>query len=403
MIKNEAKNIISENNLVPGVISRQILKKIISNNSINEQEFQDYISVKEFNTLKALYHAKVLPQAGVKQPKYFPFYLIACEKYPELFYRIAPESIPRQQHIMTDFPRVHNLRASLLSILIGRVNLVLDAPLNRKYPSVNALPIELSQILSKFMSQARVIYPNDKSMSLIVNWLRQGIINKVPSTIFIPICPDYAVEPTNDPTCPFRHTFQSIGSDIGQIPKRIIGMIPLLKGALKELNFEPKIIAGMADFEGFSEDNLNRLSIIQSEFMKSVNLSRLKFEEAAGVKAIMISEMLGGEQQWRHAWSIMKNQFSKNNFGAASISDELILRIVRNRQALYTRWYGLKKNVEDFIPLVLGQGAEYSLIGSTLSKLFSNCLILGADNNLFGSFYSYEKSIPALYLKRFYC
>ncbi len=392
MLKEEAFEIMCRHRLIPGSVSRQILKKIISADSMDEKELQAYISVEEFQELKTLYQKKCATEGEARKGKYAHFYSILQDKYPLL-----------ADQIFCDVPRVENLRASLLSLLLGRVNLSMDTPLYRKYPSVRTLPPRTLEILSNFMSQAKAVYPNNKNMGLITQWLTEGTLHHAPSTIFLPLCPDYAVEPTGDLKCPFRHTFQSLGSGVGQIAKRLVEVLPLLQDALRQLDFQPNIVAGMADFEGFSKENLQRLGLTQSEFIDRADLSRLAFEKATGVKTVMISSLLENEADWRQKASTIQENFTEKNFGLAPITDRLILKIIENRQALYTRWYGVKESIKDFIPLVLGQGAEYALMGTLLSKAYPNCLVLGADNDLFGSFYSYTKPTPTLYLKRFYC
>jgi hypothetical protein len=77
--------------------------------------------------------------------------------------------------------------------------------------------------------------------------------------------------------------------------------------------------------------------------------------------------------------------------------------MTKNRLPLYSRWYGKKESLQSYVPILLSQGAEYAAMGSYLAEQFDNCLVLGADNNIMGDFYSFKKIIPTIYLKRVYC
>jgi MFS family permease len=42
------------------------------------------------------------------------------------------------------------------------------------------------------------------------------------AVVFSPVCPDYSIEPTGNPLCPYRHTFNELGSGLGLIAQSLI-------------------------------------------------------------------------------------------------------------------------------------------------------------------------------------
>lgn len=400
--KYEAQGILEKNKLIPGLVSRKILTAIIKNEIIDTAFYKDFISSVELEQLRQRYNEKKheLNVTNKEHPKYLPFYYLIREKLPSVKWEIVLNQAGKPI-VKFSAPRVGNLRPSLLSLLLERVSEEADSILNRKYQCTRILSNMKIKALSDFMEKAKAIYPDETGMQLIVNWISTAL-NGEESTIFTPVCPDYSVEPSGNPECPFRHTFDSLGSGIDPVGLKILDILPSLQTLLMQLEIKPQIIFSMADFEAFSEKKLKRLGVNEGEFLRRVELTRSSLMEKAGRSFFMTTTLFGGRDAWLHKLKQIENKLQTHHFGLTTLTHEKLLHIADKRRALYTRFYGENESLEEYLPIVLEQGAEYATMGAFISKYYKNCLILGADNHLFAPFYSFSKSIPTLYLKRYY-
>lgn len=391
--------------IIPGEISREILRAIVYNKKISYQKYVSYVDKDEIRKLEILYKNKY-QELGIKlnngTVKYLPFYHIIKDKIPSFSWEIIKDFAKPKVNIAS--PRVGGVRVALLNFLVENLDLSADIFCGGRYRCIHGINKEILAALNKYISLANAIHPNEIGMFSLLKWILRGIQGEE-ITVFIPICPDYAVVPTGNPQCPFRHTFEGVGNGNGQIAKRILETSLYLKQFFSELNIIPNVVVGIADFESFSEENLKRVNLSKNEFLYKINLSRLAFQQEFDLtkKIFMLSELFGGEIEWSQCVHEMKKQFSDNDFGMSGISQKLLLQIAQRRSALYGRWYGAKKSLEEYIPVVLNQGAEYAAMGFFINKLFKNCLIIGADNHVMGHFYNVSGCIPSLFLKRFYC
>jgi hypothetical protein len=380
-----------------------VLRSIVNNEMLEKEIYQEFLPNEQFDRLKKLYHNKKieLDKKEEEYPKYLPFYLIISDKFPNFKWNIKC-NIAGKFLIILNMPRVNNLRPSLLSLLLEKVDDDADSTISRKYPCSYDLPKVVIAALSRFMDMTEAIYPAKNEMQKIIDWLLLSLKGEE-TTIFIPICPDYSVEPLTNSSYRFRHTFDSLGSGIGQIAQRIIEILPALNKMLHELKIQPEIISGIADFEGFSEGTLKRVNLTLEEFLERVNLSRLAFSEKTGLHTLMITEMFGGKEKWIEYVRYIKKAFQQNDFGLTGINADKLLNIAIKRKPLYDRWYGKKGLLERYLPIVLEQGVDYAAMGSLVAQQLKNCLVLGADNNVMAPFYSFVRQVPTLYFKRYYC
>jgi hypothetical protein len=252
------------------------------------------------------------------------------------------------------------------------------------------------------MEKIEAIYPTHSEMQRIIDWFSLSISGRE-TTIFIPICPDYSVEPLTNSRHLFRHTFSSLGSGNGLIAQRIINALPIFYETFTKLNIQPKIVIGIADFEAFSESTLKRVNLTKNEFLNKVDLSRIAFSNEANLPTFMMTDLFGGVNSWINCVNNIKKSFKNGYFGAGNISTETLLNIAKKRKLLYNRWFGGKNCLEEYIPIVLEQGADYAAMGSFIAEKLKNCLVVGADNEILAPFYSFVKPISTLYLKRYYC
>lgn len=399
MEQEKAKKIIDKSGLINGKTGRKILLAIENNELINDADLPAQITKQDVEILTALYQNKLKKINYSKCPRNLIFYHIIKDKYPDFEWEYNEEFSTTQ----ISAPRVNNLRPSLLSFLLEKVDLSSDTLLHRKYQCLTKLPLNLIKEISSFMEKMEFIFPNEDSMKLFVDWLSLGLENKNLS-IFSPVCPDYSVEETGDLKCPFRHTFNNLGEGLGPIAQRTLSVHPEFIYFLKQFGIKAKLFVGFGDFEGYSESNLKRLNLTTDEFLSRVSKSRQKYKEMSSVDVavLMITDMFDGYHGWVEAFNEHLNKLNNGYFGESNLSKESLVQIVEKRKNLYDRWYG-EKAALDHVPQLIFQGAEYAALGANISKNLENCLILGADNDAMGPFYSITKKIPTLYLKRYYC
>jgi len=397
MQKSTAKKIIHSHNLIPRRLGRQLLHAI-ENNLPMHPEWPRTIDQKQFELYKEQYAQKSKELNNAPYPRNFILYHLIKNRLPEFSWEIQGTG-----KIYMNTPRIHGLRLSLASLLFCKLDEISDSLLDKKYRCTKILSKEVSRILSDVFNKIDVIYPDEKAMEKIVNWICAGL-NQETLTIFSPICPDYSVEATDNPACPYRHTFKSLGSGLGLIAQRILTAIPILIEALTHLGLKVNAVIGIGDFEAYSDANLARLNITRETFLERVTKSKQAFESASVIPmdVQMISDMLGGYHHWLDIYRQFTNQLNTGNFGASELTSEKLLKIVAKRKNLYDRWYG-EKSLSDHLPQLMSQGAEYAVLGWMIAKTMKNCVVLGADNDAMSPFYSILQSVPTLFLKRFYC
>lgn len=406
MEKKSALNTIKANNLIPGPISREILRLLINDELFDKERYKNYISIEQFLNLRKNYLEKIieLTKSGEynnDSPKYFPFYKLIQEKYPNVTWIIRPD-LQRKPIVKFVSPKVKNIRPSLLSLLLNKV-VSYNCLLTEKYSCFERLPEDGIKILSAFIEKVEALYPSDNQMQKIVEWLAICLKNQK-ATVFLPICPDYSAEPVNSVKYFFKHNFQNLGSGIGLIAQRILKILPYLQEMFIKLDVQPTIISGIADFEGYSEGNLQKLNLTEEQFLEQVNLSRLAFEKKSKITTLMIAEKFGGKDKWLKIKQQIRKDFESGNFGNCNVEPTTaLLNVARKRAVLYSRWYGKKTSLNEYIPIALEQSLDYAIMGIFIRENWENCLVLAADNDVMAPFYSYSKAIPTLYLKRYYC
>ena len=405
MDKEGARIIINKYNLLSGKISRQILKAIQGKQDFDTNSLPRNISIEKLHQLRKLYQEKLLDLEKMKvqeeYPRHLPFYYILKDKFPS-FSWVTNKSLANGVEI--NAPRIENLRPSLISLLINDIIIEKDTPLPRQYLCVKKLPPDLVRSFFTLMEDIQALYPDNTNMEGIVSWLYNGLQGR-PLTIFSAVCPDYSVEKTGDPQCLYKHTFNELGSNIGLVAQRILDALPRFENFFKQYNIKVTPIIAMGDFEAYAEDNLKRLNISNSEFLsrlqKSHNLT--KKSSKVPVNTIMFTELCEGYNRWDIYFKKYKTMLDEGNYGNSNLDKKSLLDIIKARKPLYDRWLGKRNRLEDYLPQLLGQGAEYATMGAIINQNYNNCLILGADHSVMAPFYKVDQFIPTLYLKRFYC
>lgn len=249
-----------------------------------------------------------------------------------------------------------------------------------------------------------MVYLSEETMKQIFSWI-ENAVKQQKSAIFMHTCPDYAVEATGDPKRPYKHTFKSLGNEIGQIALRLLTVLPHLKTLLAELGINPRIIITIADYEAFCPYTLKKVNESKHSFLAKVKQSLIKFEQAAhelGIEAYYMTDLCGGEASWLNEVEQTKTYFNSKDFEHPHINSENFKEIALRRKCLYNRWYSKKCDSDKYAKLAINQAAEYAVIGKFISKFCENSLVLAADSELFTPFYSLFGDLPCVYFTRRY-
>ena len=392
-----AKAIILKNKLINGRISKKILWAIRTNQPLHSDWLSEEVTKEKLENLRKLYSEKVQIYGKSNFPRNSIFYHIIQDKIPAYDWETKDKNVVFSSHT------VSNMEISLLSLLLLDIDTE-RSTLKHRYSCLNSLPKPILDELSELLITIQAIHPDQRAMQQIVNWLMAGLRGETLYTFSL-ACPDYSVEPTDDPNCPYRHTFNEVGSGIGLIAKRVLEALPAIKKFLDKFGITVKSVLAMADYEVLSEVNLKRLNVSSGEFLHRINSSLQAFKEDSQIplEVINVSKLCDGLENWQRHYSYFKEKFERKEFGNMLLDDGKLHEMLKARKQLYSQWYGARQNLEDYLPILLAQGAEYAVVNHILAQNYSNCLVLGADHSIFSVFYNIEGSLPMLYLKRRYC
>jgi len=359
--------------------------------------------------LLALHSEYTVTQQKYKNSKRIPqnlaFYDMLKKRIPELQWQII-EREKTNPIVNFNLPLINNLQPSLASLLLGNAQYIGKNKLHKQWPTlVPKVDTQVLTALNTFFANTDAIYPTEYEGVKIIKWLTAAKAGK-PSTLFLHTCPDYSVEPTGDDSKPYKHNFKSLGNDIGQIALRILNTFPELANLFNTLGIAPRVVVTIADYEALSAQTCRRVGESKTTFLRKVRQSLSAFQDKSTlpcIEAYMTTELFsGGEKSWTETVSKYKVSLKNSDLGAIAIGNSIFDKIACARKALYSKWFDSGKSTEFYSEIALSQAAEYAAIGCQIAKSFQNCLVLGADSNLFGPFYSSVMAIPTVYLKRRY-
>ena len=386
--------------------SRNLLMAIVTGNFDIPEVKKYHINNKRLSALHNEYTATQQKYKNSKRiPQNLAFYDMLKKRIPELQWQII-EREKTNPIVNFNLPLINNLQPSLASLLLGNAQYIGKNKLYKQWPTLAPkVDTQVLTALNTFFTNTDAIYPTECEGVKIIKWLTEAKRGK-PSTLFLHTCPDYSVEPTGDNSKPYKHNFKSLGNNIGQIALRILGTFPELANLFNTLGITPRVIVTIADYEAFSVQTCRRVGESKTTFLEKVRQSLLAFQDKSPlprIEAHMMTELFpGGETSWLATVSKYKELLKNSDFGAITIDSSIFAKIACARKALYSKWFDSGKSAEFYSEIALSQAAEYAAIGCQIAKSFQNCLVLGADNNLFSPFYSSVMAIPTIYLKRRY-
>lgn len=314
-----------------------------------------------------------------------PFYLILIDKYPDYF---------SEETFQAD--RFSKLGINLGTLLTIDLKQLIEAGGNT---ADSKLPRELIKDLYSLYRQVNASFPNYNWEERIFNWIFKGL-DGLPLTLISPVCPDYSYEMVDGFP---RYTFDTLGGGIGIVAQSVLNVLPLFIDFFNKHNLKVSIWVTLADVEAIVPENLDRLSITRDMFLKRIKESRdaIKGEAPVGVNVCMFSSLCEGLAVWEEVVSKFKQRFDGDDFGGSTLDRRRLIAIVKKRKPIYERWYGEKSSLEDYLPYLIFQGAQYASFASII-RTQPNCLILGADQSVMAPFYDVEEETPSLYIKSKY-
>ena len=370
--------------LVNSKISKEVTKNIINNQKIDFNKLQISNYENEVNDIVKLYN--IFKSQKKDNYRNSIFWEIINKKYKKIkIYQTSRRQNHKQDKIDINIENLNEnlgFKPSLLSLMI------FDKEINEV--------LKYGEFFYKLKKICNLVEFNFfERISLIKNLSKNNQINFIS-----PICPDYdyiKIAPNL-----YKYTFDKLNTDIGLIGNSIVSFKNQLLSLFKENNFTLNYHIYYGDFEAYSKSNCKRLNVNEKIFIDRLKLSvkklKNKFPEAKEV-GLLVSN-LSTKNDW--VINYKKNYLKlKRLFSSDKNFKNIILKILESRMSLYNNWFpDLKK--EDYINLILNQGAEYATRGDLFYKKFNNFCILGMDHFKMAFFYCTNHKIPLLYGRKIY-
>lgn len=221
----------------------------------------------------------------------------------------------------------------------------------------------------QLMLDLPAVVPPKEVNRAITGWLRRAIGGE-PSTVFVGVCPDYAVDEQG------RYTFEALGNDVGVVARRALIAFPLIWKFASKYRINLKFVAGIGDFEADSEEVLSRVKAGKQEFLSRLRQSQEAFRVGCGdmpVEVPFATEIGDWYQTLEQArQAVKRGEWS----GAFPLSETDIDQICEARRSLYERWYGTGTDARQILER---QVPEYMAMAKIAEEAFPNTLILGSD------------------------
>ena len=365
-------------------ISKEVIKNIINNQKIDFNKLQISNYENEINDIVKLYN--IFKYQKKDNYRNSIFWEIINKKYKKIkIYQTSRRQNHKQDKIDINIENLNEnlgFKPSLLSLMI------FDKEINEV--------LKYGEFFYKLKKICNLVEFNFfERISLIKNLSMNNQIKFIS-----PICPDYdyiKIAPNL-----YKYTFDKLNTDIGLIGNSIVSFKNQLLSLFKENNFTLNYHIYYGDFEAYSKSNCKRLNVNEKIFIDRLKLSvkklKNKFPEAKEV-GLLVSN-LSTKNDW--VINYKKNYLKlKRLFSSDKNFKNIILKILESRMNLYSNWFpNLKK--EDYINLILNQGAEYATMGDLFYKKFNNFCILGMDHFKMAFFYCTNHKIPLLYGRKIY-
>lgn len=358
-------------------------------------------------------HREVLRGLGYQRGDAWPRNAAAFEAiqqlHPEFSWEPVQRADGRRFIQFTGYPRDAAGRPqSLASLLRGDAEGELMPPVSgagRVTPwfAAGAPSDAVVASFGRLLAEIEVCSPSREVAVAIRQWF-EGARSGRASTVFCPVCPDYAVRYTGDPARPVEYTCDGVGDGVGLVAARILEVLPVLWSFCVAHGLDVRFVVAMSDFEADSAENRQRVGLSRDEFIARMRRSQQALR-AACPAGMPIETPLVSEIACPHAWHRLVAEasanFAEGRWGPIEISDRALDDICRARRSLYSRWCGRELAAHEIRPLLLRQAPEYAAMGIYATS-YPNSLILGADTAAMAAFYHAlsAQPLPVIYLRR---
>lgn len=416
----DARRIIERNRLIPRRDSRRIVNALVADRPAEAVDLGS-VSPAEYEALRLMVRRKTVElqemetavtlAAGAESwasapsdrlhPRNLAIYHLIQERFPEIRWTVRPDpGVPNSSRVRLEVPYVEGLRPTLTSLLLRTLEGGTTSRLHERYRCVYRLPPGVVARLSRLLDRPDMASASEEDLDRVVGWLEKGLDGN-PLTVVTPVCPDYEAEELD--TNVFRYTFDNLGSGVGVVARRFLGVLGELSEILKDIGVSVRFVVAIGDFEGFSDANLARVGLSEQEFRARLAESQVQFSRLAPipVEVPLFTDICGGKAAWNRCYEAMLDRLRAGDYGGSGLDDTTFETIALSRRGLYRRWYRDRATV-DSQGILVHQGAEYAAMGRVVLEAFENPMIFGADHARMAPFFKLHGPVPVLYMRNNY-
>lgn len=338
--------------------------------------------------------------AASGEPKYLAFYRAIKAQFKDNFawQQITSDGKPQ---VVFEKPFVNFVRPTLLTLITCcvRKNLAMTPPLMTRYPSLRDLPQALVADLGHLFQKQSFHLSGNDYIAAVAGVLLKGLIGEE-VTLVSPVCPDYGYVAVKSG---YRYTFDGLGSGVGLVASRVVGVLPPLQDLLSRHGIRSRLVVAAGDFEGFDPSTLARVGETKTTFRHKLDHSQAAILRAPHrpAESVFIADLAGGEQAWQALVDESHAALLNESFSALLPSHVNLDAILDARMPLYQAWHQ-GRDREQLRQVLLHQCAEYAAMGRLFSTHWPHALVVGGDHNRMMPFYWLHQPVPVLYLKRVY-
>lgn len=369
-------------------LSQSVLNDIISNKEINFKYYQLERFKTDINNIKKEYLSRS-NNSRKGEPRYWHFWEIVSSLYKGF----KKEQVLRKEQNISSSSRCNkNIRRTMFTKKLGFNPTILTLLVYHK--EIKSIVTSEQKHFVEFKSNIKFWPSTEREKQVIEKCLSRKNVEVISN-----LCPDYEHKLIRKDLYTF--TFNKLNKDVGLGGKRVIQNYEKVKGFFDKhkKTFTYDIFYG--DFEGFSVENCKRLGINKVIFLQqlSESVKKIKLLNLFNKVGMLVDEF-SNEKEWNKKKSVNKTKIieimnSNSNFR------KHLFEISFSRRKLYKNWHpNLKK--ENYIDLLVDQGAEYATMGDMIYNRYKNPLIVGADHPRMKIFYYLNSEIPTIFLSKNY-
>ena len=404
------KNVIDQYGLIPRATSHELLRRSIGLNGHDRRDDEfSVLDEQAIDRLRGIYKRYQVQASDVPNaPRYLPFYLALRDRFPEIDWdvRVVPQARNLEhRQVVLQLPELDGVAPSLAALLLQDLPPTALHVGPRIAPELEGLPSTLIDELQTLLDEARVVLRKGDVLRDLGPLLSKGLAGET-IHVLCPVCPDYANEQTGNPEAPYRYTFSGLGDEPGLVAERLLADLPRFADFFARNGIKVRFVIGQADFEVLSEDTVQQVGVDVPEFLRRMTVGGQKIADRVKnlpVDTLFISDLCGGLEGWRVLHADMRERLAAVHRGDAPAARSIDWQgILEARRPLYERWVGPRDSLNDYLPFLLNQGAEYAGLGEIARSLSETSFMLCCDHHAMTPFYKIVRDVPVVYLKRNY-